>query len=226
MCDSKDRSAPDQAPHGCETDRGTDEDDRPGIDRKSGSNEDLSDADGDSGESVPNRFVLEVDSDRTDGSDGSPATARFLVDSTAGKLVRWLRLLGFDSAYADSAADYRLVHRARAEKRILLTRRRSVCFLPWAEAVLLESDQVTEQLVQVARRFTLPENPLSRCSLCNSLLDEVSKETVKQEVPPFVYKTASGFSRCTGCGHVYWEGTHCSRIMGLWRDLRELARRD
>ena len=153
-----------------------------------------------------------------------PGTVRFLVDGTAGRLVRWLRLLGFDSAYADRSADYRLVHRARSEDRVLLTRRASAAALPWAEAVYLESDRLTEQLVQVAGLFPLPDHPMTRCSLCNAPLESVPKETVRDEVPPYVYATLSGFSKCPECGHVYWQGTHFSKIMSRWRSLRNMRK--
>jgi len=152
-----------------------------------------------------------------------PEEVRFLVDSTAGKLVRWLRLLGFDSTYSEQAADYRLVHRARTEGRIVLTRRRSAAALPWGNAVLLESDRLDDQLTQIARCYAMPGRPMTRCSLCNALLEDVSGESVRDIVPPFVYKTASGFSKCLGCGHVYWQGTHSSRITERWKTLWELA---
>jgi uncharacterized protein with PIN domain len=86
----------------------------------------------------------------------------------------------------------------------------------------LESDGLDDQLVQVARRFRPPTPPLSRCSLCNTPLDSVSREDVRDAVPPFVYETAPGFSKCPGCGHVYWQGTHCSKITDRWRALRKL----
>jgi len=135
-----------------------------------------------------------------------------------------LRLLGFDSAYAERAADYNLVHRARSEGRVLLTRRASAAALPWAEAVHLESDSLDEQLFQVAALFPPPEHPMTRCSLCNAQLEVVPKEAVRDEVPPYVYATASGFSKCPECGHVYWQGTHFPKIMRRWKSLRKLSR--
>jgi uncharacterized protein with PIN domain len=137
-------------------------------------------------------------------------------------LARWLRLLGFDTGYAGEAAGFRLVHRARAEDRILLTRRRAACELPWAGAVFLESELLGEQLEQIARLYGLPCPPLTRCPGCNSPLAEVSRASVKGRVPPYVYRTAPGFSACPGCGHVYWKGSHFERIESRWLELRRL----
>lgn len=166
--------------------------------------------------------------DTTDGApeDQDPAATRFLVDGTAGRLARWLRLLGFDTAYCECAADYRLAHLARVEGRVLLTRRKPASALPWAPAVLLESDSLEEQLVQVARLYPLPDKPLTRCSSCNSPLADVPRESVRGRVPPFVYETAPAFSRCSGCGHLYWPGTHHAGISERWARLRELSSED
>lgn len=156
--------------------------------------------------------------------DQGSAAVRFLVDSTAGRLARWLRLMGYDAAYSGAAADYRLVHRARAEGRVLLTRRKSATELPWAEALLLTSDLLDHQLEQVARSYPPPEPPLTRCSICNTPLEKASKKSVKRKVPPYVYDTVGSFSVCPGCGHVYWPGTHYARILARWMELRDLSR--
>jgi len=152
--------------------------------------------------------------------DQGGGEARFLVDGTAGRLARWLRLMGFDTEFSNHAADYNMVHRARAEGRVLLTRRKSATALPWAQALHLQSDDPSEQLAQVAAQYRLPDEAMTRCSLCNTPLEEVTRESVQEEVPPYVYKTAPSFSRCPGCGHIYWQGTHYARIKERWAELR------
>lgn len=162
-----------------------------------------------------------MDDSRDDtAQDQGSGDVRFLVDSTAGRLARWLRLIGFDTGYSGAAADYRLVHRARAEGRILLTRRKTATLLPWAPAIHLQSDQLDEQLEQVARRFRPPDKALTRCSICNSPLEDVTRESVRHRVPRFVYNTAPAFSTCPGCGRVYWQGTHYAKIKERWSNLR------
>ncbi len=154
--------------------------------------------------------------------DRDPGTVRFLVDGTAGSLARWLRLLGFDAACSGTAADYRLVHRARAEGRVLVTRRRAAAALPWAEAVLLQSDKLDEQLRQIAAGFPPQDPPLTRCSTCNTPLEDVERESVRGHVPPYVFRTARSFSRCPRCLHIYWPGTHYREIKARWDELRRL----
>ena len=53
---------------------------------------------------------------------------RLLADGMLGRLARWLRLLGYDTAYENDADDLYLARRARAEDRILLTRDRAVSY--------------------------------------------------------------------------------------------------
>lgn len=58
------------------------------------------------------------------GEQGAPP--RLLADGMLGKLAKWLRLLGYDTAYENDAPDHELARRARAEGRILLTRDREL----------------------------------------------------------------------------------------------------
>ncbi len=47
---------------------------------------------------------------------------KFLADNMLGSLARWLRFLGFDTAYPDVLTDKDLKELARQENRVLLTR--------------------------------------------------------------------------------------------------------
>jgi hypothetical protein len=55
-----------------------------------------------------------------------PQPIAFLTDNHLGRLTRWLRLLGFDTAYGGEAADDLLAERAHDENRVLLTRDRGL----------------------------------------------------------------------------------------------------
>ncbi|HZD03737.1 MAG TPA: Mut7-C RNAse domain-containing protein [Longimicrobiales bacterium] len=52
----------------------------------------------------------------------SPGGPRFLADAMLGRLARWLRTLGFDTAFDDAIADDELIRRAVRESRVILTR--------------------------------------------------------------------------------------------------------
>lgn len=140
---------------------------------------------------------------------------KFYADAMLGRLATWMRILGFDVAYTRDIDDRELVVRSLVEGRIVLTRdkllakRRSVR----GRCLIIKSDHVREQLRQVVDAFGLrAEGLLGRCVRCNVPLVGVSKETIKDEVPLYVFETQKRFKRCPGCRRVYWAGTHSVHI--------------
>jgi uncharacterized protein with PIN domain len=53
----------------------------------------------------------------------------------------------------------------------------------------------------------------TRCSLCNAPIEKVEKAAVLNRLPPKVAEVYEDFYRCTGCGHIYWQGSHVERIL-------------
>jgi uncharacterized protein with PIN domain len=143
---------------------------------------------------------------------------RFLADSNVGRLARWLRAYGYDAAYAPHVDDRRLIARALAEGRVLLTRdaglmQRRVVTHGTVHAVLLASDRVGDQLRQVVAELGLAgDRRLSRCLECNVELEPRPKAEVSERLPPHVRLTQTRFSECPLCARVYWPGTHWERM--------------
>lgn len=141
---------------------------------------------------------------------------RLIADSMLGKLAKTLRLFGFDVAYDPVMDDRNLLALARAQERVLLTR--DTHFLRRRELprlVFIRSDHVREQLAQVQRELGLKldrERAFTRCMVCNGELAPVPKDSVRQQVPPYVYQTQDAFARCSGCGRIYWRGTHVAAM--------------
>jgi len=108
---------------------------------------------------------------------------------------------------------------ARSEERWLLTRDRELSSVG-PRTLLVRSETLDDQLVEVLSRLALrPTATLewSRCGECNGVLRAVEREEVAPVLPPFVLATAPRFRRCTGCGRVYWPGTHGARILSRMR---------
>jgi len=149
---------------------------------------------------------------------------RLIADSMLGRLAKALRMLGFDVAYDPFAEDRELIRQAREDGRVMLTRDTGLMRrrdLP--RHVFVESDHVREQLAQVARELGLKLDQraaFTRCIVCNEPLDEVAKELVREQVPPYVYRTQERFARCPGCGRIYWRGTH---IAGMERKIEQFG---
>ncbi len=140
---------------------------------------------------------------------------RFLADAMLGRLARWLRILGFDTAYRDDWPDEEIARRACEEERVVLTRDRR---LPeqWRvpRVLVLASGHAGEQLRELARAFPgLAAGPaFTRCSRCNAVLEPVARDAVADEVPPRVLREHASFVRCPACARVYWEGSHVQRM--------------
>lgn len=155
-------------------------------------------------------------------------TTRLLCDEMLGRLARWLRLLGFDTAYAKGVADAEILARARSEGRFLLTRDEHLA----AQArkaglgvLLVGSLHLPEQLEETRQGCGLRVDPaaaLTRCALCNGGLKLVGRNAVDpSRLPAGVADRFDVFWRCISCAQLYWRGTHTARIVA---EAERLAR--
>ena len=144
---------------------------------------------------------------------------RFLVDLNVGRLVVWLRVLGYDTILTSRRDDRCIARQAMDEGRVLLTRdarlvRRRVVTSGALRALLLRSDQLWAQLQQVVTELQLDvTDSFTRCPRCNLALQPATREQVQYRLPPHVLQTQTTFRGCPGCNRVYWKGTH-------WRNMR------
>jgi uncharacterized protein len=139
--------------------------------------------------------------------------ARFLLDVHLGKLARRLRLVGMDAAYTNDADDAGLVEQANATRRVLLTQDRGLLHRRklWLGAYV-RGERPDEQLADVLDRFAPPLAPWTRCLACNGRLRPAAKSAVDPVLRPGTRRTYQAFSRCAGCGRVYWRGAHAKRL--------------
>jgi len=153
-------------------------------------------------------------------------TPRFVCDRMLGSLCRWLRLLGFDAVYPADINDERIDELALGESRVLLTRDRSFAKNARSCKMLIRSLDRDEQLREVDREFNIVrisvENHifLSRCSVCNHTLDEITKDGIEGKVPRGVYEDQDSYWFCPGCEKYYWPGTHYMEILNKIETLK------
>jgi uncharacterized protein with PIN domain len=140
---------------------------------------------------------------------------RFVADVHLGRLVGYLRLAGFDTAYRTSSADHDLVEISTGEDRTLLTRDVGVLkHRAVRRGYFVRNTQPGRQFVEVLRRFDLPPlaAPFTRCLPCNSTLRQVSKESVEARIPERSRAYYETFSECPVCGRIFWQGSHYERM--------------
>jgi len=145
--------------------------------------------------------------------------SRFIADAHLGALAHRLRLMGFDTLYENEIRDEQIEQIAGAQDRIVLTRdrellkRRGVTHGCYVHAV-----RPDQQLREIFDRLDLARaaRPFTRCLICNCALHPIEKARITSPLPLGVREHYERFSRCEGCGRIFWEGTH-------WRRMRALA---
>ncbi|PYI99379.1 MAG: twitching motility protein PilT [Verrucomicrobia bacterium] len=148
---------------------------------------------------------------------------RFVTDGHLGKLTRNLRMLGFDVAYDPEAEDRQLLDVMDRENRALLTRdRRLLMHAVVRTGYCPRSQDPDEQTVEVIRRFNLLGliAPFTRCLRCNAPLQEIAKADIIEELEPLTKIYYEQFRRCTGCGQIYWPGSHFPKLQKHLEKIR------
>ncbi len=148
---------------------------------------------------------------------------RFVADGHLGKLARGLRLLGFDVAYDYQAQDRQLLGIMESEDRALLTRdRRLLMHAIVKTGYCPRSQNPDEQTIEVIRRFDLFDSiaPFTRCLRCNATLQKVAKADVIEKLEPLTKIYYEEFRSCSGCGQIYWAGSHFSKLQKRLDEIR------
>lgn len=153
---------------------------------------------------------------------------KFIADHTLGKLVKKLRMLGYDTLYFQGDDLHRLLHLAREEDRIILTRNRKLATRRPKDRILtITEDHPRRQLEEVTQKVPLRFDDdlfFSRCLLCNDLLEEILRQEVEGLVPDFVFTQQKYFYRCPTCRRIYWPGTHLKDMAKKLEDLQKMRR--
>ncbi|WP_462327126.1 Mut7-C RNAse domain-containing protein [Desulfobaculum sp.] len=136
---------------------------------------------------------------------------RFIVDVNVRQLGTLLRLLGCDAAFDNAWEDDEIAHRAKKERRIVLTRDRALLHrsaVVWGR--LIRSAVPDDQLLEVLHLFGLtgPFSPFTRCLRCNTPLERVPKADIIHRLQPLTKKHHTTFHICPTCQRIYWPGTH------------------
>lgn len=146
-----------------------------------------------------------------------PTDDRLLLDTMLGKLAVYLRMCGYDAAYAgdrDVEADEALRRLAEGEGRVLLSRDAELV-ASVADAVLLAEREPADQLGELRAagfELALPEAP-TRCGRCNGRLEPMPDGAHRPDYAP----SPEEFDcwRCVDCGQCFWKGSHWDRVRSL-----------
>jgi uncharacterized protein len=137
---------------------------------------------------------------------------KFLCDDNLGKLAKYLRLMGFDTAFTAIISNGELIAKMLKEDRLVITRdRRLADRIETGRIVVVDIDSPEEQLRQIMKKLAIPiirERFFSRCLICNEVCREINANEIKDKVFPYILKTKNQFRQCPKCDRIFWQGSH------------------
>ena len=146
---------------------------------------------------------------------------RVVLDVHLKTLAGKLRLLGFDCIYDPALDDPDLARVSSEQNRILLTRDRQLLMRRIvSRGLYVRATDPGEQVPEIVARLDLRSlfQPFARCAECNGIIQAVPETRLdavlaETPVPDGVRRWCREYSRCEGCGKMYWKGSHYSRIL-------------
>ncbi len=143
---------------------------------------------------------------------------KFLCDQMLGTLAKWLRIYGFDTFFArNDVDDVELLNIAKNENRILITRDKELIQVARREnlkTIKVETTDIDEQIKAVLNNVEIDKSQvLTRCLLCNALIEEIKKNGIKDKVAERVFENNDKFWFCKKCDKIYWKGTHYDKMI-------------
>jgi len=132
-------------------------------------------------------------------------------------------MLGYDAVYFRGEDLHQLLHLARQEDRIILTRDTKLGLRRPKDRILtiIENDP-SGQLKEVVQKgcLTLNEEKLyTRCLLCNEPIEEISRDQAEGKIPDFIFHQQKDFFRCPRCDRIYWQGSHLENMQKKVKEL-------
>lgn len=143
-----------------------------------------------------------------------------------GTLAKWLRVYGFDTFYAtNEMTDDELINIAKKENRVLATRDKELAQVSRREnlkVIEIKDVNIGNQLKQVLKDVEIDKtNVLTRCLICNSILDHIDKKKVKNKVPEGAFQLNNEFWICKKCNKIYWKGSHYDNMIDNIKRLKK-----
>ena len=140
-------------------------------------------------------------------------------------------MLGYSVDYDSKMDDDNLLHIAKEQDVILLTRDEQLYNRAKARKVsafLVVGEKEEERLGQLARVLGISLNidmAETKCPQCGSPLREAAKEEVSDSVPEASLRLYEQFWKCANlqCRKVYWVGSHWKQIHHTLQEAQRIA---
>lgn len=168
--------------------------------------------------------ILNIENSQNTLRKKFPYQPKFIADAHLGKLVSYLRILGFDTLYHNDFGDKLLAEKSKKENRILLSRDHGLLMRKNVKyGYFIKYDDPKKQLKEVINRYDLIDhiNKASRCPKCNQTLKRVEKEKIIDSLEPKTKKYFNKFYICPDCDQIYWRGSHFNKINKMIEKIKD-----
>ncbi len=147
---------------------------------------------------------------------------KFLLSRELGRLAKWLRILGFDTAYFNQGNTAGLIIQALRDDRLIITRNHRLADSSRLKIFLVKSEKLKDQLLEILKGLKLNINSdmmFNRCIICNIELEKIEKNKIRDKVPEYVFNTQDSFIACPKCKRIYWLGTHWGNVSETLKEI-------
>jgi uncharacterized protein with PIN domain len=147
---------------------------------------------------------------------------KFIADINLGRIVKYMRVLGFDIYYDSLLSNREIIEISKRENRIILTKSRKLLkFKDVTHGIFIRPGTTTEQIRRIIDYLDIKDNikPFSRCLRCNTLLKTVLKEKILDRIPPKTKELCDEYVQCQFCDKIYWKGTHFINMKKVVRQI-------
>ena len=151
---------------------------------------------------------------------------KYLCDQMFGTLAKWLRIYGFDTYFPKGdKKDSELLDICKNENRTLITRDKNLIIRAKREKIKtieISSINIDDQIRSAIYAVKInSDGVLSRCILCNSLVDEIKKEEVKGKIPKNSFDSNEKYWYCKKCDKIYWKGSHFENMIEKINEIKK-----
>ena len=147
---------------------------------------------------------------------------RFVADINLGDIVKYMRALGLDVFFDPSLSPLEIIAISKNKNRIILTKSKNLLkYKDVSHGILIRPESTTKQIACIIEYLDIKDRikSFTRCLLCNSPLENISKKEIEDRIPPRTKEFCDGYVYCRKCDKIYWKGTHYIKMKNMIHEI-------